>query len=189
MLVSKLIEGRNIILRPHTQKDFKLIHQWMTNPQVTGEHIDISLSDLRKGYEERIKGDYYLLFMIDRENTTIGFCNVYYHRKDPESKIVDVGIFIGEIGYWGKELGKDALTTLLIYTFDILDIEEVTVTYNKDNERIKRLTTKLGFKVEQSDNIKGKTTKEEIEGAKITKEEFRQTVSHTEDGKLFYIIS
>ena len=189
MLVSKLIEGRNIVLRPHTQEDFKLIYRWMTNPQVVGKNIDISLSDLIKGYEERIEGNYYLLFMIDRENITIGFCNVYYHRKDPESKIVDVGIYIGEIGYWSKGLGKDALTTLLSYTFDILDIEEVTVTYNSDNERIKRLTTKLGFKVEQSDNIKGKTAKEKIEQAKVTREEFRRTVSHSENGKLFYVIS
>ncbi len=168
MSASKLIKGKNIVLRPYTQKDFKLIHQWVINPQVTkvtGEPVDISLSKLTKSYKEKIKGNYYLLFMIDFKNITIGYCNIFYHYRNPKSKIVDIGICIGEMEYWGKGLGKDTLTTLMNYAFDILNMEETTVTYNLTNKRMKGLATKIGFK----------KTKWEIESAKITKENFRET--------------
>jgi RimJ/RimL family protein N-acetyltransferase len=150
----------------------------MTDPQVTGKHIDISLFDLTKGYEKGIKDNYYLLFMIDVKDRTIGFCNIWYHNEDPKSKAVDVGVFIGEADYWGKGIGTNAMLAMLDYAFNTLKIDNVIGRYNPNNERVKRMNAKIGFTVtgqfENSYMSGNKKVVETVESAKLSRKDFEK---------------
>ena len=65
-----------------------------------------------------------------------------YHRR------CTAGITIGDRNYWGKGYGRDALTVLLEYCFDTLNMHRVSTTTFEYNDAWRRLVKWAGFEFE-----------------------------------------
>jgi RimJ/RimL family protein N-acetyltransferase len=59
-----------------------------------------------------------------------------------------LGVGIGEPAYWGKGYGSDAVTLLLHFAFESLNLKRVSLNVFEYNERAIKSYTKLGFTVE-----------------------------------------
>ncbi len=65
-------------------------------------------------------------------------------------KIVDN--YLGEIGYlflkehWGKGYAQEAVSAIIEYSFNILNLQRLCATIDNKNDRSKKLIEKLGFK-------------------------------------------
>jgi len=57
-----------------------------------------------------------------------------------------VGIFIGNKDYWNKGYGTEAMTLLIAYCFDILNMHSITLCTHKTNHRAIKCYEKIGFK-------------------------------------------
>ncbi|MCF7815351.1 MAG: GNAT family N-acetyltransferase, partial [Candidatus Cloacimonetes bacterium] len=56
------------------------------------------------------------------------------------------GIFIGNKNYWGKGYGSEALSLLLDYGFNILNLNNIMLETFSFNERALKSYKKVGFK-------------------------------------------
>jgi RimJ/RimL family protein N-acetyltransferase len=59
-----------------------------------------------------------------------------------------VGIFIGDKNYWGKGYGTDAMSVLVKFIFEQMNIHKVKLNVFSYNERAIKSYEKCGFKVE-----------------------------------------
>ncbi|MBI5959280.1 MAG: GNAT family N-acetyltransferase [Chloroflexi bacterium] len=59
-----------------------------------------------------------------------------------------LGAYIGEPEYWSKGYGTDALTLLVDYTFDWLDMRKIVIVTSSMNARVQRQMQKVGFTFE-----------------------------------------
>jgi RimJ/RimL family protein N-acetyltransferase len=57
----------------------------------------------------------------------------------------ELGIFIGEVGEWGKGYGTDALNAIVDFAFGELRLERVWLNVSTDNPRARRAYDKVGF--------------------------------------------
>ena len=70
----------------------------------------------------------------------LGYFNIDYRRKEAE-----LGILIGEKGYWGQGYGTDAVQALLTHVFQETDLERVYLNTYAENSRAQASFEKCGF--------------------------------------------
>ncbi|HEX3052096.1 MAG TPA: GNAT family protein [Aggregatilineaceae bacterium] len=117
-----------------------------------GERQVVSHAQTERGAQEwreqRAKGQVSGLgFGIQtKDGKPIGSMGINF--MSPYHRIANLGAVIGEPDYWGGGYGTDALTLLLDYCFDWLDLRRVWLDTMVINVRVQRQMDKLGFKLE-----------------------------------------
>jgi RimJ/RimL family protein N-acetyltransferase len=74
----------------------------------------------------------------------IGRCLLFGLNKT--DRTAEIGIFIGEKDCWGKGYGAEAMTLLLDYAFNLLNLNSVMLGVFSFNERAISLYRRLGFR-------------------------------------------
>jgi RimJ/RimL family protein N-acetyltransferase len=145
------LRGRHVALRPMSYDDMPLLmrwgsdpefrrYQWARAPGVFGE------ADARRWIERMSTPGDSACWVIEHDGRAIGFAN--YRDHHPKGRSAEVGIGIGEPDLWGKHLGRDALTTLIRYLFDELDLHRVGLSVVSFNDRAIWMYKAVGFEVE-----------------------------------------
>jgi RimJ/RimL family protein N-acetyltransferase len=146
--------GRRVRIRRPRLADAEPSFRWFSNPTVTAylplaSKGFIPLEDVQKFLAtasvterpalnvtvESIRGD------------VIG-CGGF--RNFVEGESAEISLIIGEPQYWGKGLGAEAMSLMIGYGFDTLQLEEIWLVVRADNERGIRLFRKLGFQVKET---------------------------------------
>ncbi len=81
-----------------------------------------------------------------KDGTPIGFFSLNW--VVPFSRLAMLGARIGEPEYWGGGYGTDALTLLVDYAFDWLDMHKLWLGTTSYNARVQRQMEKVGFALE-----------------------------------------
>jgi RimJ/RimL family protein N-acetyltransferase len=115
-------------------------YQWARKPGVFAE------TDARAWIERMSRPGDAACWVLEHEGRPIGFAN--YRNHHPKGRSVEIGIGIGEPGLWGKHLGREALSTLLRYLFDELDLHRVGLSVVGFNDRAIAMYKAVGFEVE-----------------------------------------
>lgn len=142
-----VLRGREVVLRPVTERDHVLILAWQNEPEVwwwmdydrTFVLADIHESEARA----EVEGHPFLIEAGGRPLGRIGL-NQFSERDETCSLYV----FIGERDAWGKGYGGDAIVTLLRWGFDELGLYLVQLWGLSTNVRAMRLYEKIGFHVD-----------------------------------------
>ena len=71
--------------------------------------------------------------------------NCVYYNIDRAKGEVELGIMIGDVKYWGKGYGTDAVNTLVDYLFQELDIQRIHLKTLDWNGRAQHCFLKCGF--------------------------------------------
>jgi RimJ/RimL family protein N-acetyltransferase len=79
--------------------------------------------------------------IYDERDEYIGTIELYDIRYDTAT----LGIIIGEKTHWGRGYGPEAMSALLTYAFNKLNLERVKLNTFSDNERAQAAFKKLGF--------------------------------------------
>ncbi len=153
------LETNRLILKPHSMTNLEKYHAWENDPELNYLSSDEpedrppdSLEEIRKVMERLIqKGDlrsatiHYAIHLREGErfigNGMIAFVD-RYHRH------CRLGISISDKTQWGKGIGKEALTAVIDFCFDVLDMHRIQAEIYAFNTRSIRLFEGLGFKRE-----------------------------------------
>ncbi len=143
-----MIYGTKVRLRAIERDDIPLFVKWFNDPEVR-QHLlmyhPMSLAQEEKWFEQH--GQRHpaeqVLAIETLEGVHIG--NLGLHDVNWKSRHAELGIVIGEKEYWSQGYGSDAITALLAYAFDELNLHRVFLRVDADNPRGIRCYEKCGF--------------------------------------------
>jgi RimJ/RimL family protein N-acetyltransferase len=81
--------------------------------------------------------------VIEVDDHVIGHCALFH--LDAVAQTAEMGITIGDKGYWGKGYGRDAIALLLGYGFRLLNLQRIWLKVHAGNERAIRAYRACGF--------------------------------------------
>jgi RimJ/RimL family protein N-acetyltransferase len=75
--------------------------------------------------------------------TLIGQCGLFRH--DHVARTAELGMTIGEREYWGRGIGREAVSLLVEYAFQVRNLRKVHLSVHATNERAIRAYRAAGF--------------------------------------------
>ncbi len=147
--------------------------EMVNNPEVN-QYITLKNRTITYEDEEKLNNRDLIFTMVDKlTNEFIGNIEL----KDLNEKNVEVGICI-TLEWQNKHYGYEALKTLLKYAFEVLNLEEVLLSFYSHNLRGKHLYEKLGFEVYQVDKNCGVKNGQIIDDIymKITRDNYKHKI-------------
>jgi len=139
-----MINGKRVTLRRVEPSDYPHILRWQ-NDSAVFRWMDythpFSLKDIEDSESRAIVEGH--PFVIELEGRPLGRIGLNNFR--PRDRLASIYIFVGERESWAKGLGRDALMTLLVYSFDTLNLRMVELWTLADNDRAIHLYKACGF--------------------------------------------
>lgn len=169
----------NLILRKLSLRDIADVFEYAQSPLVgpnagwqPHENINESEEFIKYSIKKREFGQPGIYAIVHRDhNKVIGTIEVHSYKE-----------YKGEIGfvlnprYWGKGYMLEAAKAVIVYAFEILELERLQYGYFLFNKRSERVCQKLGFQFEgilrkKFQNYDGVVIDEAV--ASITKEDYQ----------------
>ena len=145
-----MLKGNNILLRPLKVSDLNFLFEvenntdnWKygtENKQYTKEELTNYIANAQQ--DIATAGQF--RFVIDFENTPIGFIDLFDYTTDRAG----VGVIIAK-NYRRRGFAKEALKLLNIYSFETLNFKKLDCNIEKDNLASIKLFTSCGFELER----------------------------------------
>jgi RimJ/RimL family protein N-acetyltransferase len=146
-----MILGERVRLRAIERSDLPAFVNWLNDPEVS--EFLMLYSPLSNEQEERWFKDVLeqpaynqpmAIEVRDGESwITAGNCS--FHVQDWRVRSAELGIFIGEKGYWGQGYGSEVMRLLLDHGFHILNLNRIYLRVYENNHRAIRAYEKAGF--------------------------------------------
>lgn len=146
-----IIYGENIMLREYRWEDFDSIRSWVNDREITQ-----FLSSLFLFPHTKNKTESYLKMMLEGSSDARGF--VIANKENGEyigqidlieidwvSRKGTLGIVIGRKDYLGKGIGTEAISLLLNFAFNEMNLNKIDLTLSDYNKRGIRCYEKCGF--------------------------------------------
>ncbi|GAB4450903.1 MAG: GNAT family protein [Bacteroidia bacterium] len=146
-----MLSDDKVILRPITIEDVNDEYlSWLNNPDISFglAKRKYSLVDLKNYVQQKINDDNCKFFAIIDRHSNLHIGNIKLDNYDPECKIMDLGILIGDKNFWGKSYGRSACTLMIDYGFNVLGLRKIWLAVYENNPAAKKLYENLGFKLE-----------------------------------------
>jgi RimJ/RimL family protein N-acetyltransferase/nitroreductase len=143
----KRVEGNRVYLSPIRVDDAELYLKWMNDPAVAVNFgFAHRLFSLAQEEAELVELSGRWTFAIVEKGSDRLLGNVFFMDMDHVYRIAEVGVFIGEAADRGKGYGGEALSLLLSYGFDFLDLHNILLHVHEDNQAAIKCYKKLGFR-------------------------------------------
>jgi RimJ/RimL family protein N-acetyltransferase len=144
-----MLAGRKVRLRAPQRTDIPIFVKWFNDPEVTEFLLrgpPMGMEEEERWYES-LRADEGRVFCIETlEGKLIG--NVGIIHIDWTNRKADIGIVIGEKEYWSQGYGGEAITLLLGYMFEEMNMERVWLYCDDKNKRAQRCYERCGFRRE-----------------------------------------
>jgi diamine N-acetyltransferase len=149
------LNGEHILLRAVEPSDLDILHQWENNAeiwQVSNTYAPFSRNIIKK-YIENAQLDIFeakqLRLMIDLKEKdkqrTIGTIDLF--DFEPMHKRAGIGILISENKDRRNGYAREALTIMINYCFEILNLHQLFCNIVKNNKASLKLFRKKGFEI------------------------------------------
>ncbi len=141
------ITGKRIRLRAIERRDIPTFVRWFNDPEVR-QYLEM-LMPMSQAQEERWfeayldKGDSHIWGIETLDGSLIG--NLGLSSIDWQNRQAVLGIVIGEKEYWDNGYGTEAITTLLRFAFEEMNLHRVSLRVFDYNQRAIRCYEKCGF--------------------------------------------
>jgi len=143
----KKLTGEKCYLSPINIEDYDLYTKWINDLEI-GKYLFFAGQSINKQKEKEVLQDLaekHNYAIIDKKNDKlIGNCG-FVSIDDRHSKS-EVGIFIGDKDYLSKGYGSEALSLLIQYGFDYLNLHNIFLMVYDFNKRAIKSYKKIGFK-------------------------------------------
>ncbi|MFC2053668.1 GNAT family N-acetyltransferase [Chloroflexota bacterium] len=146
-----MIYGDRLRLRAVERSDLELFVEWLNDPEVREGlllHLPMSMAEEEKWFEDMIKRpdvEHPMVIEIRQDESWVMIGNCGIHNIAWRLRSAEVGIFIGEKGYWDQGYGTEAMRLLLDHSFNTLNLNRITLQVYEDNPRAVRAYEKVGF--------------------------------------------
>ena len=146
MYIKKLI-GKKCFLSPIEMSDAEQYTIWLNDQDVV-TNLSLSTAVITVEGEKRFltslsNGHNYGIIDSNTEKLigNIGLMDVNHIHKSAE-----IGVFIGNKDYWGKGYGSEALSLLIDYSYQTLNLHNIMLRVYSFNERAIKCYENIGFK-------------------------------------------
>lgn len=145
------LSGRKIVLRPISEKDISEMLKWINNPDVT-QYMTVYMpvyEDEEKRWIEDLskrKQEDLVLAIETTRGTHVG--NIGIHKMNWKDRTAEIGIVIGDKDYWDRGLGSEAISLIIKYSFNVLNLRKLSLSVLGNNPRAINCYKKCGFIVE-----------------------------------------
>ncbi len=145
----KKLVGKKVYLSPMSLDDAEIYAKWLNDFEVTdglGSSSRITTVEMEKDWLDSVlkKGEYNFAIIDLETDILLGSCG--FNRLDSVRRTGTVGIFIGEKDNRGKGIGTEALSLLIGFGFDYLNLHNIDLTVYSFNEGAIKCYEKVGFK-------------------------------------------
>jgi len=147
-----MFEFGDVRFRPVEHEDLKLLHGWENDFEVImfsrGRPLNFaSMAQLEKQYEEWVKDETHLHFIVELVESGEGIGTARLHLHDwGRVKSVEIGAYIGRKELWGKGLGRQIYFGMLEMAFFQLNADRCEASSIGYNERSHKALEACGFK-------------------------------------------
>lgn len=149
MVYKKLI-GEKVSLAPISIDDAAKWAEWLNDlavsiPLGSEAYESITLESMKKDVDWFINNKSHVFSIIANEsNSSIGRCLLF--DVDHINRRAMLGLFIGEKEYWRQGFGKETITLLLDYAFNLLNLNSIMLGCLSLNTRAIHCYKSVGFK-------------------------------------------
>lgn len=145
--------GEKIRLRAYRREDIPMAQAFLNDPEVRrllapGIPYPYTLENEYAWYDQlsALKDAYDFAIETLEGSRYIGGCGIA--NVDWKNRLAEVGIFIGDHGFWGKGYGTDALRVLMRFAFEEMNLNKIKLNVYDFNTRAIRSYRKCGFVLE-----------------------------------------
>jgi RimJ/RimL family protein N-acetyltransferase len=146
MYFKKLV-GKLCYLSPIDVADAEKYTAWVNDLEVTTNLTLASKNITLEGEKELLnhlaKEHTYAIIDLERNDLigNVGLLNINHIHQTAE-----IGIFIGDKSYWNRGYGAEAMSLLIDYAFNVLNLHNIMLRVFSFNERGIKCYKKIGFK-------------------------------------------
>ncbi|MFC1967052.1 GNAT family N-acetyltransferase [Chloroflexota bacterium] len=145
-----MIIGSKVNLRDKKLSDARQDYHWQTDPDLAeldaAPLLSVSFAGYLLDYTAQLHNKNqprHMLAVETIDGVHIGNCT--YYNVDDKRREAEVGIVLGDRGYWDKGYGQDALLALVRYVFLNTATERIHLKTLDWNERAMKCFQKCGF--------------------------------------------
>jgi len=148
-----MLKGKNISLRNLKESDIDFLQKIENNPTLWefGSEQKIytkqELLSYIKNSKTPLKTAKQYRFVVDYNNTPIGFVDLFNYKK----KSASVGIIINE-KHQNKGFAKESLKLLSDYCFNVFGLNQLSCSVGKDNLKSNKLFLSASYKFLKEEN-------------------------------------
>ena len=142
------ISGERVYLSPINSDEAEKYTRWINDLDTT---INLSMAskiislDMEKEFLDNIQKEGYSFAIVQQEkDELIGTCGLV--GVDMVQRTAELGIFIGESQKRGRGYGAEAISLLLDYAFNLLNLNSIMLGTFSFNERAIACYKKVGFR-------------------------------------------
>lgn len=161
-----MLQGKLVRLRAPERGDLPTFVRWFNDPEATQFLLrgpPMSLEEEEQWYSDLQKREGSVFCIETTEGKLIGTLGIM--QLDWADRRAEIGVMIGEKEYWSRGCGTEAITLLLKYMFEEMNLERVGLFCDETNLRAQRCYQKCGFVVEgkfRHHRIKGGTFTDDV---------------------------
>jgi len=144
----KKIIGKKVYLSPRSLDDAEKYTEWLNNYEIVKyieQYTKIINVESEREYLNSTKTNSYNFAIVDNNTDEligcIGLMDIDYINSTAE-----LGIFIGDEDHLSKGYGSEAITLLLNYGFNFLNLNNIMLKVFDFNKRAQKAYKKCGFK-------------------------------------------
>lgn len=144
------LEGSLIRLRAREPRDEALAYQFFNDPEVT-EFLAVRYPYSHQQEIEALAipakwpGAHFAIETLE-DARFIGTCSL--EVVSAESRRAELGIAIGDKGFWDRGYGTDTVRTLCRFGFEEMNLHRIELEAFEENARARHVYERLGFRVE-----------------------------------------
>ena len=178
------LQTKRLILRPWQESDAEALYNYACNPNIgpiAGWPPHTSVENSREIIKNVLSAPETYAVVLKETGETVGSVGLMTARSEIRfarmtGSECEIGYWIGE-SYWGRGLIPEAVSELIRYAFEDLQMTTIWCGYFDGNENSKRVQEKCGFTYSYTEYGKRVPLMNDIRTAhftKLTQEEWRQ---------------
>ena len=144
-----MIAGEHVILRAFEREDAERCYRWMNDPNIV-RTLKTRYPIAFQNEQEWLEGAMHASpnerhFAIERKDDRSHIGNASLHDIDWVSRTAWFGLFIGEPTAWNRGYGSDAISTVVRFAFDDMNLMKLRINVFDYNDRAKHVLEGRGF--------------------------------------------
>ena len=142
------IQGEQIDLLVKNIEHINIYLKWENNPIIRKYQdvkFPITLEIMKKKYFLNVRDEKKITFEIWHKKDEIPIGLIDFHGICSIRRRAEIYICIGEIEYWGKGIGTEAIDLILNYGFNTLNYRKIIAKVNENNKRSLKMFKKADF--------------------------------------------
>jgi RimJ/RimL family protein N-acetyltransferase len=144
-----MIAGEHVILRAFEREDAERCYRWMNDPSIVRTlktRYPIAFQNEMEWLERAMHASATERhFAIERKDDRTHIGNASIHDIDWVSRVAAFGMFIGEPSAWNRGFGSDAISTLVRFAFEEMNLQKLRIQIFEYNDRAKHVLETHGF--------------------------------------------